>query len=310
MAAPPTAASPANPHRPTSRAEIAPILSDHRQIPALAAQLAGGGLRGVAAGRGLQDSHLLQRHAVLVEDAEHRVAVDDQLREVGNGRGVVGLAAGAGDEGHEVAERFGVVEQLPQLHADPRRVEHAHVERQQLGQAVERAGVVAGEPDRVRARHAVGQGDFLEAENEVLAGRRVEDVHRPRERAVGAGFRLLAAEHGVEHRRRSLALEGAEALDAVLDQSCHRRDHRGHALPFAVRREGHVEALVAGRLCQRFELQRQPAVVVGTHEFGDARAHRGRFRAVVAQAQNAQGVVEAGKAEADVPLVGGYLAPA
>jgi hypothetical protein len=35
----------------------------------------------------LQDAHLLQRQAVLVEDAEHRVAVDDQLREVGDGRG-------------------------------------------------------------------------------------------------------------------------------------------------------------------------------------------------------------------------------
>ena len=87
MAAPPAPTSPTRPHRPASRAEIAAILADHRQIPALAAQLAGGGLRGGAAGRGLQDSHLLQRHAVLVEDAEHRVAVDDQLREVGDGRG-------------------------------------------------------------------------------------------------------------------------------------------------------------------------------------------------------------------------------
>jgi hypothetical protein len=45
----------------------------------------------------------------------------------------------------------------------------------------------------------------------------------------------------------------------------HRGDHRGHALSFAVRREGHLEAFVAGGLGQRFEFERQPAVVVGAH---------------------------------------------
>ena len=104
--------SPATSHRPASRTEIAPVLPDHRQVAALVAQLSGRRLRRGAAHRRLQDAHLLQRQAGLVEDAEHRVAVDDQLREVGDGRGVVGLAAGAGDESHEVAERLGVVEQL------------------------------------------------------------------------------------------------------------------------------------------------------------------------------------------------------
>jgi hypothetical protein len=40
---------------------------------------------------------------------------------------------------------------------------------------------------------------------------------------------------------------------------------------------------------------------------GNARAHGGGFRAVVAQAQHAQRVAEAGEAEADTALVGGFL---
>lgn len=98
---------PTTPHRPTSRTEITPVLPDHRQIPALAAQFPCGRLRGSAADRGLQDSHLLPRQVAFVEDPQHRVAVDDQLREVGDGRSVVGLAARAGDEGHGSTGRTG-----------------------------------------------------------------------------------------------------------------------------------------------------------------------------------------------------------
>ena len=42
--------SPATPDRPASRTEITAILADHRQVAALVAQLAGGRLRGGAAG--------------------------------------------------------------------------------------------------------------------------------------------------------------------------------------------------------------------------------------------------------------------
>jgi len=48
--------------------------------------------------------------------------------------------------------------------------------------------IVAEEPHRVRARLAVGQGDFLQAQHEVLARGRILDVHRPGQRAVGAGL--------------------------------------------------------------------------------------------------------------------------
>ena len=50
----------ARPYRTARRTKIAAILADHRVITALAAQLAGGGLDGGAAGcRGFEDAHLL-----------------------------------------------------------------------------------------------------------------------------------------------------------------------------------------------------------------------------------------------------------
>jgi len=64
--------SPATPHRPASRTEIAPVLPDHRQIPALPTQLSSRRLRRGASRQRLQNPHLLQRQAGLVEDAEHR----------------------------------------------------------------------------------------------------------------------------------------------------------------------------------------------------------------------------------------------
>src|SRR5207249_199928 len=48
-----------------------------------------------------------------------------------------------------------------------------------LAQAVGRARVFAREPHRVGPRDAVGQGDFLQAEDEIVAGARVEDVDGP-----------------------------------------------------------------------------------------------------------------------------------
>jgi hypothetical protein len=43
------------------------------------------------------------------------------------------------------------------------------------------------------------------------------------------------------------------------------------------------------------------------HEFGDAGGHGAGFRLVVAQAQHGQRVAQAGEAEADAALVGGFL---
>ena len=58
-------------------------------VAAFAAQLALGGADAVAGvGGGFEDAHLGQRQAVFVEDAEHGVAVDDQLGHVGDGGGV------------------------------------------------------------------------------------------------------------------------------------------------------------------------------------------------------------------------------
>ncbi|SBT09716.1 hypothetical protein PROAA_340032 [Candidatus Propionivibrio aalborgensis] len=77
--------SPASTYRPAGRAEITPVLADHRVVAAFAAQLSGGGLGGGAASRGFEYAHLLQWYAFFIEDAEHRVAVDHKLREVGDG---------------------------------------------------------------------------------------------------------------------------------------------------------------------------------------------------------------------------------
>ena len=124
---------------------------------------------------------------------------------------------------------------------------------------------MAGQPHRVGAGDAVGQGDFLEAEHELFAGGRIDDVHRPGQRAVGAGLRLVAAEHGVDDRRRIVALEGAKLFAAVADDLGHRRDHAGHQLLFAVRRERHVVGFVADGLGQHVELELEPAAIVGAH---------------------------------------------
>ena len=75
---------------------------------------------------------------------------------------------------------------------------------------------------------------------------------------------------------------------------------------------------VAAREVELGVEQREGAALLGqfdrgevggvAHVFGDARGHRRGFRTVVAQAQHAQRVAQAGEAEADAALVGGFLA--
>jgi hypothetical protein len=56
-------------------------------------------LRVAVLARSFQDAHLAQRITLLVEHAEHGVAVDDELGHVGDRARVVLLALGAGHEG-------------------------------------------------------------------------------------------------------------------------------------------------------------------------------------------------------------------
>src|SRR6266850_2548170 len=267
--------SAADPDVAAGGAVVAAVPADERGVAALRALRAQHD-RNVLWRRRFQDAHLLPRGAVFVEDAEHGVAVQHQPRHVGNRRGEGLLLAAAGDEGHEVAERLGKIEQLAQLHADPRRVEHAHVERQDLAQAVERARVFAREPHRVGPRDAVGQGDFLQAQDEIVAGARVEHVHGPGHRAVGAGFRLLQREHRFGDWRRAdfrsqferfIRQARVQLVYAPAHDLREGRDERGHALSLAARRERHVEG-IAARLGKRIELEFQPALVVGAHVHG------------------------------------------
>ena len=199
--------------------------------------------------------------------------MDHQPREVRHCRRPVLLAALPGNEGHEIAERLGVVQELPQLHADPRGIHDAHVEREDPRESVQRARVMAREPDRIRARRAVGKLDLLQAQDELVAGRGVDHIHRPRERAVGAGARLVHAEHVVQHRRARRTLERAQPLAAPADHLRHRGNHAGNLAHLAVRRETHLERIVADGAREGVELHAQPFAIVRAHVHGERLGH-------------------------------------
>jgi hypothetical protein len=127
--------SPARPYRAATGAELAAVLLDQRGVAAFLADFAGqcfgsGGFAFFL--RDIHHAHVLYRKAVLIQDAEHRVTVDDQFGDIGNRRGVAFHLDAAGHARHEIAERFAEVEQLAQLHADPGRVDDAHVQAQYL----------------------------------------------------------------------------------------------------------------------------------------------------------------------------------
>src|SRR3990167_6836835 len=71
----------ASPHIAARGAPVAAVLADHGVVAALRAAPALHHF-GVAVGRRLEDPHLAMRHAVLVEDAQHRVAVQDEACDV------------------------------------------------------------------------------------------------------------------------------------------------------------------------------------------------------------------------------------
>src|SRR4051812_41417019 len=113
----------AHAHVAAGGAVIAAVPADERAVAALGARRAGEHrCRRLVRGR-FEDAHLPARDTFLVEDAEHGVAVHDEPRQIRDGRRIGLLLAAAGDEGHEVAERLGEIEELAQLHADPCRIE-------------------------------------------------------------------------------------------------------------------------------------------------------------------------------------------
>src|SRR2546426_12659942 len=77
--------SAADAHVAAGGAVVAAVAPDQRAVAALGAGRAG--QHRILLGRGrLEDAHLRAREAVLVEDAEHGVAVHDEAREVGDRR--------------------------------------------------------------------------------------------------------------------------------------------------------------------------------------------------------------------------------
>ena len=108
-------ASPARPNRAATGAELAAVLLDQRGVAALLADFAGqcfdaGGFAFLF--RDFHHAHVQYWIAVFIQDAEHRVAVNDQFGDVGNCRGVAFHLDAAGHARHEIAERFAEVEQL------------------------------------------------------------------------------------------------------------------------------------------------------------------------------------------------------
>ena len=87
--------------------------------------------RGFAGFRGVEYTHVSQWIAFFIQDAKHRITVNDQAGNVGYG-GWPGLLATffvgqARNKRHKVAQRLGIVEQLAQLHANPGRINHPHI---------------------------------------------------------------------------------------------------------------------------------------------------------------------------------------
>src|SRR2546425_12306387 len=95
----------ADAHVAAGGAIVAAVAPDERAVAALGAGRAGH--HRILLGRGrLEDAHLRAREAVLVEDAEHGVAVHDEAREVRDRRREGLLLGAAGTEGPEAAGRF------------------------------------------------------------------------------------------------------------------------------------------------------------------------------------------------------------
>ena len=83
----------AHPHPPAGTAKIATVLANDGVITAFATKLSPHQARLVALPWRFQNAHVAQRVAVLVEHAEHHVAVDQQSRDVGDRGGPVLLTA-------------------------------------------------------------------------------------------------------------------------------------------------------------------------------------------------------------------------
>src|SRR6185503_15603831 len=233
-------------------AELAAVLVDYGRVAAFLAFLSvqdtvarGARFHAVVFGD-FEHAHLVHGVAALVEHAEHSVAVDDEASAIGEGAGKILLPLLSRHARHEVAKGLSVVEQFPQLHADPRRVNHAHVEREQLAEPVERSRVFARHPNRVWAALLARQLQLLQDQHEIVACPRVVDVGRPRHRAGRPGLGLFSGKQGIEHGGPAVRLrQCAQLIHAVANDTCESRDHARHALNFPFGRHRAVEGVVA-----------------------------------------------------------------
>ena len=122
----------------------------------------------------LHEPHRCERITVGIQNAEHRKSMQHQRRHVCNRARIDLSPSTVGDRRKKIALGFGIRQQFAQFLGDPRRVDHAHVERQRFAQSIECFRIDARQPDRVRAslgRSAVLQLQLLQTEDELVAGR-------------------------------------------------------------------------------------------------------------------------------------------
>ncbi len=85
-------------------------------------------------------AHIFQRLAAFIENAQHLVTVKNQCRNVRDRRSVVHGFFLAGDAREEIAHRLLVAQELSELHPDPCRIHHTHIDGKQLREPIEFVG--------------------------------------------------------------------------------------------------------------------------------------------------------------------------
>ena len=192
--------------------------------------------------------------------------MDHELRDIRHRARPVALLLATRHPRHEITERLGIAQQLAQLHANPRRIDDAHVERQQLAQTVQRSRITARHPHRVRPALAGRQHQFFQDQHEIVAGTRVEYINRPRHGAVSAGLRFFFREQGVQHGRAVVARrQAAELLHAPVHDAGKRSHGTRHVYYRAVGWHRAIESVVAGSTREDVELRTQPRAILRAH---------------------------------------------
>jgi len=143
-----------------------------------------------------------------------------------------------------------------------------------LHQSIEGARIDPGQPHRVGTALAVGQHQFLQPHDKIIAGAALDNVHGPAHRAIGARLWFLFGEQcsiiGVV--TSSPTSSCAQCLDAVFQQMRKRGHQARHAFHFAVG---------AASACRRHRRRRSSSAFPAScaaNRVACTHVHRQRFR--------------------------------